>query len=68
MITEDDSHTTLEFDDHYAILSPNLLQNGTYQGKGEKVPEGFRFSSENNPLWYTGESFLRVLRESGLLA
>lgn len=67
MITEDDSHTTLEFDDHYAILSPSLLQDGTYLGKGKKVPEGFRFSSDNNPLWYTDESFLKVLKENGLL-
>jgi UDP-N-acetylglucosamine 4,6-dehydratase len=68
MITEDDSHSTLEFDDHYAILSPSLLQKGTYLGKGKKVPEGFRFSSDNNPLWYTDASFLRVLMENGLLA
>jgi UDP-N-acetylglucosamine 4,6-dehydratase len=68
MITEDDSHTTVEFEDHYAILSPSLMHGGTYLGNGKKVPEGFRFSSDNNPLWYTDETFLKVLKENGLLA
>jgi UDP-N-acetylglucosamine 4,6-dehydratase len=68
MITEDDSEYTIEFDDYYAILSPSLISNQVYKGKGKKVPEGFKFSSDNNSLWHTDETFLKVLKDSGVLA
>lgn len=68
MITVDDSNYTYEFDDHYAILSPSLLDSGAYKDSGTKVPEGFNFSSENNKVWHTDESFLTLLKEHGILS
>ncbi len=68
MITEDDSHYTWEFEDHYAILSPALISTGAYDKKGKKVVEGFRFSSDNNPLWHSHDSFKKVLVDNGLLS
>lgn len=67
MITEDDSHSTYEFEDYFAILSPALLQSGVYAKIGKKVEEGFRFSSDNNKIWFTDDSFFRILREKGIL-
>jgi UDP-N-acetylglucosamine 4,6-dehydratase len=67
MITEDDSNYTYEFDDHFAILSPSLLASGAYKNSGKKVSEGFNFSSDNNQVWHTDESFLKVLKEHGIL-
>jgi len=67
MITEDDSNYTYEFSDHFAILSPSLLASGAYEGSGKKVPEGFNFSSDNNQVWHTDESFLKLLKEHGIL-
>ena len=67
MITEDDSFYTMEFKGFYAILSPGLLDSGSYYGKGQMVEEGFRFSSESNPNWHTEESFARVLEENGIV-
>ena len=67
MITEDDSHSTYEFEGYYAILSPTLLQSGVYDKVGKKVDEGFRFSSDNNKVWHTDESFLKVLKSHGIL-
>lgn len=67
MITEDDSNYTYEFDDHFAILSPSLLATGAYKDLGKKVPEGFNFSSDNNKVWHTDESFLKLLKEHGIL-
>lgn len=67
MITEDDSHYTYEFPDHFAILSPSLLASGTYNNLGKRVPEGFKFSSDNNKVWHTDESFLKLLKENGIL-
>ena len=67
MITEDDSLFTFEFKDFYAILPPFLLENEHYLAQGSKVKPGFYFSSENNEMWHTHESFKRVLLEADLL-
>ena len=67
MITEDDSHSTYEFDKYFAIISPALRSTGIYDSIGKKVEEGFRFSSDNNKIWHTDESFLKVLLENGIL-
>jgi UDP-N-acetylglucosamine 4,6-dehydratase len=67
MITEDDAHSTYEFEKYFAIISPALKLIGDYEKIGTKVAEGFRFSSENNKIWHTDESFLKVLRENGIL-
>jgi UDP-N-acetylglucosamine 4,6-dehydratase len=67
MITEDDSHNTYEFDDYFAIISPALKLLGIYDELGSKVPEGFRFSSDNNKIWHSDESFLNVLKVNGIL-
>jgi UDP-N-acetylglucosamine 4,6-dehydratase len=67
MITEDDSNYTYEFDDYFAIISPSLAASGVYANLGKKVVEGFNFSSENNKVWHTDESFLKLLKEHGIL-
>ena len=67
MITEDDSHSTYEFEKYFAIISPALKLIGDYEKIGTKVAEGFRFSSDNNKIWHTDESFLKVLKENGIL-
>jgi UDP-N-acetylglucosamine 4,6-dehydratase/5-epimerase len=68
MITEDDSLNTLEFEDHYVIsTSPKTYKNNL--GKtGNLVKEGFRFSSETNPDWFTDESFKAFLVKIGLIS
>jgi UDP-N-acetylglucosamine 4,6-dehydratase len=67
MITEDDSHSTYEFEEYFAIISPALKSLGVYDAIGTKVEEGFRFSSDNNKVWHTDETFLKVLKENGIL-
>ena len=67
MITEDDSNYTYEFDDYFAIISPSLHAAGVYADLGKKVPEGFNFSSDNNEVWHTDDTFLRLLKEHGIL-
>jgi UDP-N-acetylglucosamine 4,6-dehydratase len=67
MITEDDSHNTVEFDNFYAILSPSIQSNSVSYKNATKVPVGFRYSSENNPNWFTTESFKEMLIKNNLL-
>ena len=67
MITEDDSEYTLEFDKHYVILAPFLINSDYYKSNGKKVVKGFYFSSQNNSYWHTLDSFKDVLNKAGLL-
>jgi UDP-N-acetylglucosamine 4,6-dehydratase/5-epimerase len=66
MITEDDSLYTVEFDDYYAILSPQLLDTRRDLLVGNLVPEGFSYRSDSNTWWHTDETFKAVLREINL--
>jgi UDP-N-acetylglucosamine 4,6-dehydratase len=67
MITEDDSYNTFEFDSHYAIVAPNSPSRAFYDSNAERVPEGFRYSSDNNKLWHSSSTFEAVLKENGIL-
>lgn len=68
MITEDDSIYTYEFENYYAIMSPELINNGFLGDKSKKVPDGFKFSSDNNALWHTDESFINTLKVNGIIS
>jgi UDP-N-acetylglucosamine 4,6-dehydratase len=68
MITEDDSLNTLEFEDHYVISnSPKTYKNNLGKA-GNLVKEGFRFSSETNPDWFTDTTFKAFLVKIGLIS
>jgi UDP-N-acetylglucosamine 4,6-dehydratase len=67
MITEDDSHNTVEFDKYYAILSPNITSTSEFYRDARKVPIGFRYSSENNSAWFTEKTFKEMLTQNHLL-
>jgi len=68
MITEDDSLNTLEFDDHYVISTSPKTYKNNHGESGKIVEEGFRFSSETNPDWFTEETFKTFLSELGLIS
>ena len=59
----DDSHLTIEFDDHY-VIQPSILFGGGVSGdyttngleeKGVAVPQGYEFNSGTNPHFLSGE-------------
>lgn len=63
MIGEDDARTTVEYDDHFAILPPfhpwsreEVLRNG-----GRPCPDGFRYSSETNGQKLSGDDLQRLI-------
>lgn len=67
MITRDDSHLTLEFNDHYVIkpsiqfatksdFSKNAL--GEY---GKSVERGFKYASDLNDKWLSKEEILKMV-------
>ncbi|MDQ7045243.1 MAG: UDP-N-acetylglucosamine 4,6-dehydratase (inverting) [Sulfurimonas sp.] len=68
MCPVDDSHITLEFDDHFVIkpsitfsepidYSTNLLKE-----KGKLVKQGFEYNSKDNTLWLSDEDFLQKVQ------
>jgi len=69
MITADDSHLTLEFDDHY-VIKPSIQFAHKTDFKvnklgevGKEVEYGFEYNSGNNTEWLTKEEFLELAKE-----
>jgi UDP-N-acetylglucosamine 4,6-dehydratase/5-epimerase len=58
MIVEDDSRNTLEFKDYYVIYATPTKEKG-----GKKVPDGFRYTSDNNTKWITPEQLKKLVAE-----
>ncbi len=69
MCPKDDSHLTIEFEDHYVIQpSINFINKSNYfknnlNENGKKVDIGFEYSSENNNSFLGKEGFLSMLTE-----
>lgn len=66
MIGEEDSYYTYEYDEHYKIL-PAI--NGWWNDKkrikdGKKVPEGFSYTSDNNPEWMSQSELQQWLTDN----
>jgi UDP-N-acetylglucosamine 4,6-dehydratase len=65
MISEDDARSTLEFKNYY-IIQPEMSwwdpAQSAHLGKGEPVPEGFRYSSETNTHWLNTKEIQDIIR------
>ena len=69
MCPSDDSHLTLEFDDHY-VLQPTITFNfitdysiNRLGEKGKPVELGFEYNSGNNTKWLSHKEFLEMAKE-----
>ena len=69
MIAKDDSHLTIEFDDHY-VITPTIQFNHISDFKinalgeeGKNVEYGFEYSSGTNSWWLTHNEFLELAKE-----
>jgi len=70
MCPADDSHLTLEFNNHF-VIQPSIqfshISDFTVNRLGEKgkpVKQGFEYNSGNNTEWLTKEQFLDMIKES----
>ncbi len=70
MCPEDDSHLTIEFDDHFVIqptiqfsYKPNYFLNALGE-KGSSVPFGFAYRSDNNTDWLTPDALLAKIEQT----
>ena len=66
MINEEDSARTYEYDQHYKILPAinNWSQDLDRIKDGKKVPEGFRYTSDNNSEWMSIQELEKWLVEN----
>ncbi|MDA3909475.1 MAG: UDP-N-acetylglucosamine 4,6-dehydratase (inverting) [Sulfurimonas sp.] len=69
MCPADDSHLTLEFDDHYVITPTiqfsakrNFLKNSLGE-IGLNVPQGFEYNSGKNDSWFTQDKLRTIIKD-----
>ena len=69
MCPADDSHLTLEFEDHY-VIQPTIqfatkidYTTNAIGEKGKPVELGFEYNSGNNTKWLSHEEFLELAKE-----
>lgn len=65
MITLDDARHTVEFDDYYTIV-PEFSWWGSKVQTGDKVSEGFVYSSETNTAWLTVSELKKMIEEQSV--
>lgn len=71
MVPGDDSHLTLEFDDHF-VLQPTIkftsldvdYAKNALGEKGEPVMQGFEYSSNTNDRWLSQAQLLQILSKA----
>ena len=66
MIGVEDAFFTYEYNEYYKILPAihNWNSDGNRIKDGEKVSEGFSYTSENNPEWMTQDDLSKWLKEN----
>jgi len=69
MCPADDSHLTLEFDDHF-VIKPTITFTNRYDYKenrigelGKPVEQGFEYNSGNNAQWLTSQELLEMAKD-----
>ncbi|NPA28921.1 MAG: UDP-N-acetylglucosamine 4,6-dehydratase (inverting) [Epsilonproteobacteria bacterium] len=69
MCPADDSHLTLEFEDHY-VIQPTIqfahkadFTRNRLGETGRPVPQGFEYNSGTNDRWLSHEEFLELAKE-----
>lgn len=67
MCPSDDSHLTIEFNDHF-VIQPTIefahetnFETNRLGEKGNLVEQGFEYNSGNNTEWLSREAFLKLL-------
>lgn len=63
MIMEDDARHTLEFDTYYAILPELSWWENTAYESGQKLPDGFAYTSDNNTEWLALKELEQLVEE-----
>jgi UDP-N-acetylglucosamine 4,6-dehydratase/5-epimerase len=61
LISEHEARYALEYEDHFVILAPHAWEDRDYLVGGRPVPDGFRYSSDNNSTWLDPTDFAALV-------
>jgi len=64
MITEDDARSTRDLGDRYVIEPAILVSEGRGGQRGQPLAEGFRYASDTNDIWLSGDQLLALVNGS----
>jgi len=63
LLTEDEAKHSREFNDSFVIEPEHPFWDSNSLKEGKKLPEGFRYTSENNNDWLTGDKLIKIIKE-----
>lgn len=61
LVSEDESRNTVEMDDRYVIQPSHSWWRRENWGAGKPLPEGFRYASDTNDRWLTGNKLHELI-------
>jgi UDP-N-acetylglucosamine 4,6-dehydratase/5-epimerase len=61
LINEDEARSTLEREDRYVVVPALALWQRDLRYEGQPLPEGFRYTSDNNPRWLEVEEIRQMV-------
>ncbi len=64
LVSEDEARNTMELDDMFVVLQsyhPQWIEDRWKQGR--RLPDGFRYGSDNNPHWLKAKELQKVIGE-----
>jgi UDP-N-acetylglucosamine 4,6-dehydratase len=63
LVSEDEARHTLETEDMFVVQPLHPWWSDDTGHEGQSLPEGFRYSSDQNPLWLTGDALRDAVGE-----
>jgi len=61
LIHEDEARSTVEREDMFVVKPSATLWQRSLEYEGKPLPEGFRYASDNNPVWLTTEQIREIV-------
>src|SRR5450432_2388624 len=61
LVSEDEARNTVELDDMYVIQPAHPWWSGQNWKNAQPLPDGFRYGSDSNDRWITGDELLTLL-------
>lgn len=63
LLTEEEACHAREFEDHFVIEPEYPFWDSNLLNSGKTLPQGFRYTSDNNQHWLTGEELQEMIEE-----
>jgi UDP-N-acetylglucosamine 4,6-dehydratase/5-epimerase len=63
LINEDEARSTVEREDMFVVIPTATLWQRDLQYEGSPLPAGFRYSSDNNPVWLDMDQIRQIVEQ-----